>query len=800
MTLIELLRLRDPDIKMPDKPLRVLGIDLGTTNSTIAEVIWDPSVPDSAEPRCLDVQQGTLHGTVSSAIVPSVIAIMPDAQMFVGEGAKRVRARAREFELKRNEDVFYEVKNEMGTRRTYPKAPFDMQTPSAVSSKLLRFLLDSSQRDGAPPTSRTVVTVPASYQIPQRNDARNAAKAAGIEAGPGDLLDEPIAAFLDFLVCADVTGRLDLSRPSNVIVFDFGGGTCDIALLRLSPARRGSPPAVASSAVSRYQRLGGGDIDRAVLYEVLLPQLMKQNGLAPHSLSYQQKKRYIEPALLSLAEALKIGICAEVGRLRGLGRYEGMNPADVSTTQPGVHTCLLKDEELRIESPTLNAAEFAELLKPFLDRELVYARDTEYRHTASIFSPIQDALDMSGLESSEVDYCLAVGGSSLIPHVQDELADFFSEAAVLTYTDYESLQTAVARGAACHAFSLALTGRGLIQPVCHESIAMMTQAGPMELVKAGTPLPFPAEGYAKNERLAVPATSGPEEFPLRVEVVGGADNRRLFVQPWQMTGPVNRDDQLILHYRLDTNQVLWMRITHPTARWVRAFEAAMENPLTNIVNPNRILLEAEELEEDIRAGVIPPSKQPGALRDLAGKYGELNQNERAVALYLEALRRTANPDAGLLNAIGMVYAEMGDVDKAEKFYREAAAVSKWQGSLFNLALLFDRVGRYDDALTAVDDVLDAEKDPPYLVLKARLVGRRGDADSQRKLLDEAMSSFGPVPTLNDWELGWCASGAQMSGRTRLHAEATEELRRRGRAKTNTGEMACGQLPDMKPEE
>jgi molecular chaperone DnaK (HSP70) len=75
---------------LPLKPIRVLGIDLGTTNSAAAEIIWDPQNPENAEVSCLDVDQMTLEGRHTNQLVPSVVALYND-QTFIGEGAKRLR-------------------------------------------------------------------------------------------------------------------------------------------------------------------------------------------------------------------------------------------------------------------------------------------------------------------------------------------------------------------------------------------------------------------------------------------------------------------------------------------------------------------------------------------------------------------------------------------------------------------------------------------------------------------------------------------------------------------------------------
>ena len=107
---------------------RAVGIDLGTTNSAVAEITWDPAVGDmdrarvSGEParvpglqiRALEIEQPTREGVFTSPLVPSVVTILPDGTVWVGEGAKRLRAFPTEYGLSFEKNLFYDTKNEMG--------------------------------------------------------------------------------------------------------------------------------------------------------------------------------------------------------------------------------------------------------------------------------------------------------------------------------------------------------------------------------------------------------------------------------------------------------------------------------------------------------------------------------------------------------------------------------------------------------------------------------------------------------------------------------------------------------------
>jgi len=429
--------LRGLGVCAPSAPLRVLGIDLGTTKSVCAEIIWDAQAQDRFRVRCIEVSQTVPTGEYINTVVPSVVALPGPDEVWVGEGAKRLRAQAasaragRRPAFIRNRNIFYEVKNDIGTSRTYPSAPPGFRSPREVSAHILRYLLKSADAQDKPGIARTVVTVPASFQVAQRLDTVEAASLAGLQLREGDLLDEPLAAFLDFLLTGGFRSE-DIAKPSTLLVFDFGGGTCDTAVFELAQDRNAGCIAVAPLAVSRYHRLGGGDIDRVIAHDVLIPQVQEQNGLSRFDLGYEEKKRLIE-ALLGLAEALKINLSTQIARLKQFGKYEGEDKSQIVATQPYVIEWCVGDKTLHFRSPVLSAQQFEKLLQPFLDRDLLYARETDYYMTRSVFAPLQDALDRSGLEPGDIDLCLMVGGSSLIPQVREAVRSFFPSAKPLAY-------------------------------------------------------------------------------------------------------------------------------------------------------------------------------------------------------------------------------------------------------------------------------------------------------------------------------------------------------------------------------
>ena len=730
-------------------------------------------------------------------LLPSVVALQNGREV-VGEGAKQLLRRAAVSGLEQNKNIFYDCKNDIGVLRTYHKAPEGYRSAAEIGGKVLSFLRKAAESNGHDPASRIVVTVPASFQTAQRADTLRAAELAGINITGHDLLDEPVAAFIDYLVTNKNAFKPEPGKRRNLVVFDFGGGTCDVAVFTLTSAVDSGRPGISPRAVSRYHRLGGGDIDAAILYEVLLPQILHQNILNEFDFGYAEKKRSIEPAFIGIAEALKIGLCNEATRLKKLGVLEKKAKAEVVKRQPGEHSCILPDgRTLKLTDPTLSLEQFEKLLAPFLDQDLLYARETEYRLTCTIFAPLQDALERSGLERTGIDFCLLTGGSCLIPQVADTVHDFFPNAEMLSYADAEALQTSVARGAAYHALSLALTGEPMVRPVCHDTISINTQSGPVDLIPQGAELPYPADGsFARAQGLSVPESSLIKPMDLRVEITAKQDGRTLLKSIWQIPPPMNRGDRLCLEYRLDENQVLDMRMRLTDIPDGKVFTATLQNPLTNVVNPQAARIRIDQAEENIRTGRVPKEKQAEAIVKLADEYSQLNQNEKALEYLGRVLRSKNSPDAAILNKMAIICGIMGDAKREEKLYREAAQSSNWGAPWFNLALAQQRRKQHIEARRSIDKAIAADGDAPAYTLKAMIDESLGLPQPRSAALEQAMAKFGQISSMSEWELGWYLTAVRMAGKGAKEEEALAEQRRR-RVAGNVADLG-GVLPILEP--
>ena len=760
-------------LPMPNQATSAVGIDLGTTNSVVALGRWNPADPTSISVTCLEVEQPTADlGSHIGTLVPSVVARRGD-RLFVGEGAKRIVANSGALGMLRNRDVFFETKNEIGTDRRYPRAPEGFRSPGEIGGHILRYLMAAAAETEL---RSIVVTVPASFQTAQRDETFAAAAHAGFDLLRTQLFDEPLSAFLDFLAGNPTDIAIAQGGACNLLVFDFGGGTCDIALLTLSRSVATQGLEVAARSVSRFHRLGGGDIDAAIVYDVLLPQLLDQNQLPALAFGYAEKRNQLEPALRPIAEGLKIGLCQEQARRQRLGLAPDPN---LRRQFPGRHNVRVNDRTLSLTNPALTSEAFAAVLSPFIDRNMLAPRSDEYRTSRSIFAPVDDAIERSGFRHDEIDVCLMVGGSSGIPQIAEALRAAMPKARVVGYEDPTARKECVARGAAIAATVQAVMGRRILTPVCNDEIAMRTQDGVRPLVARGHALPWPVDGEAELTGLQAPRASDLGPLDLRVEVVAVSDGRTLFKALWPLQPPVRKGEPLVIRYQFDANQVMRLRLLRPERRDQPETQLWIENPLTNVQNPLLKEIEAERLERQIGGGALDPRAREEKALQLASLLDEIGQREKAFAILRSIQAGQRGPDAVLLNRMALILESLGDQQEACRLFEQAADAGRdWGGALFNLALNLRTRGRTPDAITAIERALHRDATGPYHTLRALLAGDTKDETRRQGSLAAARASWPAPRSMSNWMLTWYRFWADQCGEQAAIRAVEEERRRR----------------------
>jgi tetratricopeptide (TPR) repeat protein len=220
----------------------------------------------------------------------------------------------------------------------------------------------------------------------------------------------------------------------------------------------------------------------------------------------------------------------------------------------------------------------------------------------------------------------------------------------------------------------------------------------------------------------------------------------------------------------------------------------VQNPLTHVVNPNATKAAIEEIEEAIKNKRVTREELPAKYEELGELHRKLRLYEKGLAYYGRAVQLWNEPPAYLMNRMAFCARDLGDRERTDRLFAEAARQDPWSGTFFNWALAKEQWGKTEEALELVNQALAMQNDPPYAALKARLVQRLGDIPGGFAIAAEAVRRFPPVSSQNDYELYWYGAAARIAGEERSWQEADRETRRRA-ARPNAQAPAPGDFPD-----
>lgn len=750
--------------------VRVLGIDLGTTNSLVAGLVWDAKNPESLRAETLRIAQPTLMGTHHHELVPSIVALR-DGDIIVGEGAKLLRTRS-DLGLTREVDVFWDTKSDIGQDVDYPAQDERLKTPVGVAAEILRFLMASVPEEWKDYDS-VVISIPASFSAMQRQDTIEAARRAGLRLDQSNLIDEPIAALISWL-SENPSGNLALlgTDDAHLLVFDFGGGTCDVAVCRT--VFSSGQPAITPIAVSRYCQFGGADIDGEIASDVLIPQFEEQNNVKWSDMPLTTRNRLM-PFLVGIAEQLKIKLSKEVRSKESFDVDEEVLRG-ITVNQAGQSVCSIGDTKYVLRQPKLSYGDYREALDPMVLRSpggtAVGSGDAEKR----IFAPIDAALDRANLEADDVSHVLLVGGSSLHIPVKDALENHFVNAHLLAVGRPEEMQRSVARGAALQAWSLAAFGASLLPAVCLQPMSLLTQEGAVPLVPVGHRLPF---REAAGNRVGVPIDiAAGKEWPMRVEIVDQSGDSRLFSATWALTGPLRKGTPLRLAISLDADQKLDLELA---VEGNEPFRCTLERPQTR-THVRRRRREAERLVGIAQDAKSAPDQRIDACLEAIAIYRDTNDRADAVNLATAAAESYGQSDHRVWNLLGITLSDTGDHRSAVEAYGRAHRVnSNDYACLFNQAISLKRLERHDEARKAAEAAIETAGDnvnPAYYVLANEICEVINDLAAAKAHATKARAGMPAVPDATDWLLNWMLSFARRQKDAPLEQSIVAEQRRR----------------------
>ena len=352
---------------------KVIGIDLGTTNSVVA-------VMEGGEPVVIPNSEG-------GRTTPSVVAFTKDGERLVGQVARRQA-------ITNPENTIFSIKRFMGRKgdevtaeqklvpyqvKTDSKGRVEIKVPNAdntftppeISAMILQKMKQTAEDYLGQTVQQAVITVPAYFNDAQRQATKDAGKVAGLEVLR--IINEPTAAALAY--------GLDKKTDEKIAVFDLGGGTYDISVLELGDG------VFEVKSTNGDTHLGGDDFDQKVI-DWLVTEFKKDQGnaLAKDPMALQRLKEASEKAKMELSSTQQTDI----------------NLPFITATQEG-------PKHLNY---SLTRAKFEQLVDDLIQRTL---------------PPMKQALKDAGIEPSAIDEVILVGGSTRIPKIQEVVEEFFGK-------------------------------------------------------------------------------------------------------------------------------------------------------------------------------------------------------------------------------------------------------------------------------------------------------------------------------------------------------------------------------------
>ncbi len=350
---------------------KIIGIDLGTTNSVV-------SVMEGGDPVVIPNAEG-------GRTTPSVVAFTKDGERLVGQVAKRQA-------VTNPKNTIFSIKRFMGRRMNevqeeIKKVPYKVvdgpnglvavdingkrYTPPEISAMILQKMKQTAEDYLGTTVDRAVITVPAYFNDAQRQATKDAGKVAGLEVLR--IINEPTAAALAY--------GLDKKKEEKIAVFDLGGGTYDISVLELAEG------VFEVKSTNGDTHLGGDDFDQRLI-DWLVAEFKKDQGidLSKDAMALQRLKEAAEKAKMELSTTTQTDI----------------NLPFITADQSG-------PKHLNL---SLTRAKFEQLVDDLIQRTI---------------PPMQQALKDAGLDPKAVDEVILVGGSTRIPKIQQIVKDFFGK-------------------------------------------------------------------------------------------------------------------------------------------------------------------------------------------------------------------------------------------------------------------------------------------------------------------------------------------------------------------------------------
>jgi molecular chaperone DnaK (HSP70) len=454
--------------------------------------------------------------------------------------------------------------------------------------------------------------------------------------------------------------------PTNILVFDFGAGTCDISILEVGYNPKGFYSK--NLSISRFEALGGNDMDKMIAKDILLPKFLKENK-KEESFFKKKEMEIIKKKLEKSAELLKIKTSKEMNLLSHHDNFYDLIDRDETVTLNHTVTIKTSTHNFTLTKPSISYHEFIEITHSFTDTNY------ESSDNKSIFSPIDSALKKANLEKDEIDYLLFIGGSAKNPLIQKSLKEYFDESEYLIPKD---LQSHVSQGASIHSMIFNGFDKNIIEPITSEPILLITQESRREylkvLLQAGTSIPCETiiidnlKPQSKGQKVI--------ELPLCI----GTKEKILQNIKIESDKEFGLDAKIGLEIHITADKMLVVKAN------IDGKEIDIE-PLNPFSNKEMSLKEREKFEADKeynKAVAFNGGKQSFEI------LRKLYQAYRSLGFYLETAELLEELQEkysyGSLNNVGVAYDNAGENKKALEIYIRAMKTSPSSVTAHNISI------------------------------------------------------------------------------------------------------------------
>lgn len=747
-----------------------VGIDFGTSTTVVSIATYNQEDKIIAvEPMRLDqlLEDGTKY---QSEKLPSVIAWYRNT-FLVGEGASNLK-----YKLEKGKDIWYSFKMEIGEdlgAKYYNSAVKNFNGISIINPKdcvkvffmYLKMLIE--RYCTAHNLSQNIcyaVSIPASFEANQRKELMEALETNGMTLTKQSLIDEPNAAFISYVHESQQSEKplvINANYNPKVLVFDFGGGTCDISILEIGKSVSGLYSK--NLAISKFTKLGGDDVDRYIAFHYLLPRFLNRNN---HTASdfITSERQFMATQLYKVAERLKIQISKSLAvKMNDLKMSSDKNSNDKYTINVPIEVSTSKGKLTQFDFYLTNK-ELSDTMDIFLrerNSPSTFSGEEEYNN---IYMPINSAISKAKIDIEELDYVLLIGGSAQSPYIQESLANHFPHATILVPQD---LQTHVSQGAAIHSLLMNGINKCIIQPITSEPIIVLTIGQNKMVMPAGTEIP--SDVVTINDLVTAREGQTTIELPICV----GNKDKMLYNLKITRNGGFPKNSKVTLSMEINADKLLQVSASC-------LGESCMiepQNPFANkeLTNEERMVLAAERkanIESEQNGG--RPSQK--TLEDLREAYNKAGNDFKAAETY--ELQYSMYPESCNTNNIGVLYHNAGNYPKAIEFYKLALEESpRSHITLSNLGHTYYLQGDYQKA---EECLTKAHEIAPYhgitLIKLAQLEARQGKHQEARGHKEEAyevLKKQWDKHTLGKVEQGWFSSLALELGHNDVYQQVKQ---------------------------